>query len=88
MRKSSSIHKTISREQRESVAYAVVVPGVVAVVVDGPLKLERVSSGESNPGLITVPVTSAESVADKAFCTSGSSLLLGRRMGGRSCLLC
>ena len=68
-------------------AYVVFVPGVVAVVVDGPLKIERVSSGEGSPGLLTVSVTSVEPVADEAFCVSSSSPLSGSRMGGRSCLL-
>lgn len=88
MRKSSSIHRTISRGQRESVAYVVLVPGVVAVVVDGPLKIERVSSGECSPGLLTASVISVEPVADEPCCMSDSILLSGSRMGGRSCLLC
>ena len=87
MRKSSSIHRTISRGQRESVAYIVLVPGVVAVVVDGPLEFERVSSGERSPGVLTASVISVEPVADEAFCMSGSKPLSGNRMGGRSCLL-
>lgn len=87
MRKSSSIHRTISRGQRESVAYVVLVPGVVAVVVDGPLKIERVSSGDGSPGLLTASVISVEPVADEACWISDSILLSGSRMGGRSCLL-
>lgn len=87
MRKSSSIHRTISRGQRESVAYTILVPGVVTVVVGGPLKLERVSSGDGSPGLLTASVISVEPVADEAFCMSNSTLLSGNRMGGRSCLL-
>lgn len=87
MRKSSSIHKTISRGQRASVAYFVFVPGVVTVVVDRPLKLERVSSGESSPGLLTASDISVDPVADEAFCMLSSTLLSGSRMGGRSCLL-
>jgi hypothetical protein len=87
VRKSSNIHRTISRGQRESVAYVVPVPGVVAVVVDGPLKFERESSGECSPGLLAASVISVEPVASEAFCMSGSSLLSGSRMGGRSCLL-
>jgi hypothetical protein len=87
VRKSSSIHKTISRGQRESVAYAEIVPGVVTVIVDGPLKIERVSSGERSPGLLVIPVISVDTVAEETFCVSGSSLLAGSRIGGRSCLL-
>jgi hypothetical protein len=63
------------------------VPGVVAVVVDGPLKFERVSSGDGSPGLLAASVISVKPVADKTFCTSGSTLPSGSFMGGRSCFL-
>jgi len=65
-----------------------IAPGVVAVLVDGPLKIERVSSGERSPGLLVIPVISVDTVAEETFCASGSSLLAGSRIGGRSCLLC
>lgn len=86
MRKSSSIHRTISRGQRESVAYAATVPGVVAVVVGGPLWIDRESSGECSPGLLANPVASIEAVVEGAFCVSVSSSLVAVKVG-RSCLL-
>jgi hypothetical protein len=85
VRKSSSIHKTISRGQRASVAW--LVPGVMIVAVDGLLILTGVASGDCGLGLLATPLASVEPAVEDACCVSKSSRGVGNCKGGRSGLL-
>jgi hypothetical protein len=87
VRKSSSIHKTISRGHRASVACVMLAPGVVIAAVDGLLILDGVASGDCGLGLLATPLASVEPAVEDACCVSRSSRGVGNCKGGRSCLL-
>jgi hypothetical protein len=87
VRKSSSIHKTISRGQRASVACVILAPGVVTVAVDGLLMVDAVASGDCGLELLATPLASVEPAVEDACCVSRSSRGVGNCRGSRSCLL-